>query len=155
MLNTGIEPVAREAIADGLVQVLAETYALYQTTHLYHWNVRGPQFNTLHTLFGTQYAALWAALDEIAERIRALDVLAPSHATLAERVTLKPDNDPSPTATAMLKALLAGQEAVVRAARACLRVAADAGDEATADLMTARCAAGEKDAWMLRALLSE
>jgi starvation-inducible DNA-binding protein len=154
-LNTGIEPAARDAIADGLTQVLAETYALYQTTHLYHWNVRGPHFGPLHELFGRQYAALWAALDEIAERIRALDVLAPSHATLAMRATLKPGNDAAPSATAMLTTLLAGQEAVVRAARACLRVAADAGDEATADLMTERCAAGEKDAWMLRAHLAE
>jgi starvation-inducible DNA-binding protein len=151
-IDTGLKPEDREKIADGLIQVLSDTYALYQQTHLFHWNVTGPQFNSLHVFFGTQYNELWLVLDEIAERIRALDVMAPSHAEMAKRTSLNLSNDPSPTAEAMIATLLAGQEAVVRVARKVLRLAADAGDEATADLMTARCAAGEKAAWMLRAL---
>jgi starvation-inducible DNA-binding protein len=87
----------------------------------------------------------------LAERIRALGVHAPTHADLAKITTLPVDNDPAPSEDAMLAALLAGQELVVRSARECLQKAEQAGDQATADLMTERCAAGEKAAWMLRA----
>jgi starvation-inducible DNA-binding protein len=153
-MNTGIAAADREAIADALVQTLADTYALYQKTHLYHWNVQGPRFGPLHQMFGDQYAALWAALDEMAERIRALGVLAPTHGDMAKRTAIATDNDPSPSEDAMLRALLEGNEAVVRSARACLRIAADRDDDATADLMTERCTQGEKAAWMLRAHLS-
>lgn len=153
-IDIGIAGDDRAQIADGLAQVLADSYALYQKTHLYHWNVQGPRFGPLHQLFSDQYNELWAALDEIAERIRALGVLAPTHADLSARAQIAADNDPSPSEDAMLRGLLSGQEALVRSARAALRLAADAGDEATADLMTERCAAGEKAAWMLRAHLA-
>jgi starvation-inducible DNA-binding protein len=153
-IDIGIASEDRTRIADGLAQVLADSYALYQKTHLYHWNVRGPRFGPLHQLFSDQYNELWTALDEIAERIRALGVLAPTHADLMSRAQVAIDNDPAPSEDAMLRGLLAGQEAVVRSARATLRLAADGGDEATADLMTERCAAGEKAAWMLRAHLA-
>lgn len=151
--ETGIDAAARARIADALAQVLADTYALYQKTHLYHWNVQGPRFGPLHEMFSTQYTALWTALDLIAERIRALDVLAPTHADMMKRTTVPADNDPAPSEDAMLRALLAGHEAVVRAARACITIADDGDDDATADLMTERCAEGEKVAWMLRAHL--
>lgn len=147
----GIEEPARVAVAEALAQTLADTYALYQKTHLYHWNVQGPRFAQLHALFETQYRELWDALDEIAERIRALGVLAPTHTELAKRTQLAIDNDPAPSEDAMLRGLAIGQEAVVRSARAALKVAEEAGDQASADLMTERCAAGEKTAWMLRA----
>lgn len=152
-IDIGIAKDDRARIADKLAQVLADSYALYQKTHLYHWNVQGPRFGPLHQLFSDQYNELWTALDEIAERIRALGVLAPTHADLMSRAQVATDNDPAPSEDAMLRGLLAGQEAVVRSARAALRLAADGGDEATADLMTERCAAGEKAAWMLRAHL--
>lgn len=152
--NTGIATEARHAIADALAQVLADSYALYQKTHLYHWNVQGPRFGPLHQLFADQYNELWAALDEIAERIRALGVFAPSHGQMAARTLISTANDASASEDAMLKALLEGQEAVVRSARKALKLAADHDDDATADLMTERCAAGEKAAWMLRAHLS-
>jgi starvation-inducible DNA-binding protein len=152
-INTGLEANSRTAIAEALSQVLADSYALYQKTHLYHWNVQGPRFGPLHQLFSDQYNELWTALDEIAERIRALGVLAPTHADLAARTHVAPDNDRAPSEDAMLRGLLEGQEAVVRSARSALRIAADADDDATADLMTERCAAGEKAAWMLRSHL--
>jgi starvation-inducible DNA-binding protein len=153
--DIGIKKKDREKTVDALIQVLADTYALYQKTHLYHWNVQGPRFASLHVLFEGQYNALWAALDEIAERIRALGALAPTHADLAKRATLALDNDPAPDEDAMIRTLLSGQEAVVKSARACLRIADDAGDDSTADLMTERCTQGEKAAWMLRAHLVE
>jgi starvation-inducible DNA-binding protein len=152
--NIGIESADRDAIATSLVQVLADSYALYQITHLFHWNVEGPRFGPLHQLFSDQYNEIWVALDEIAERVRALGVIVPSHSTLSALTQIPAANDECPSEDAMLKSLLGGQEAVVRSARAALRVAADRGDDASADLMTERCAAGEKAAWMLRAHLS-
>jgi starvation-inducible DNA-binding protein len=151
--DIGIKKKDREKTVEALSQVLADTYALYQKTHLYHWNVRGPRFGQLHTLFEGQYNALWAATDSIAERIRALGALAPAHAELAKRATVALENDPNPDEEAMLRGLLQGQETVVKSARACLRIAEDAGDDASADLMTQRCIDGEKAAWMLRAHL--
>ena len=76
-LNTGIAPQDRETIAAGLSRLLADSYTLYLKTHNFHWNVTGPQFNTLHLMFEGQYTELAAAVDEIAERIRALGVKAP------------------------------------------------------------------------------
>ena len=60
----------REKIAAGLSRLLADSYTLYLKTHNYHWNVTGPQFNTLHQMFEVQYTELATAVDEIAERIR-------------------------------------------------------------------------------------
>lgn len=153
--DIGIAKKKREAVAEALIQTLADTYALYQRTHLYHWNVQGPRFGALHTMFETQYNELWTALDLIAERIRALGVFAPSHADIAKRAGVPADNDPAPSAEAMLKALTTGNETVVKSARKALEAAEEAGDQASADLMTQRCAAGEKAAWMLRAHLAE
>lgn len=152
--DTGIDAEARTKIADALAQVLADSYSLYQKTHLYHWNVQGPRFGPLHQLFSDQYNELWTALDKIAERIRALGVFAPTHGQMAARTTIPTANDVSASEDAILKALLEGQEAVVRSARRALKLAAEHDDDATADLMTERCAAGEKAAWMLRAHLS-
>lgn len=152
--DIGIGRKKREAVADALAQVLADTYALYQKTHLYHWNVQGPRFGSLHALFGAQYNELWTALDPMAERIRALGVMAPTHGEIAKRSTVVADNDAAPGEDAMLRALLAGNETVVKSARTALEVADGAGDQATADFMTERCAAGEKAAWMLRAHLA-
>jgi starvation-inducible DNA-binding protein len=151
--DIGISDDNRAHVADALAQVLADTYALYQKTHLYHWNVQGPRFIALHEMFGKQYDALWTSLDEIAERIRSLGVLAPTHADLAKRTSLAADTDPAPSEDAMIAALLAGNETLIQSARAALHAAAAAGDEASADLMTTRCADLEKTAWMLRAHL--
>lgn len=153
--DIGIAKKKREAVADALVQTLADTYALYQKTHLYHWNVEGPRFGALHLLFETQYNELWTAIDLIAERVRAVGVYAPSHADMAKRTAIAPDNDPAPSADAMLKALLNANEAVVKSAKAAIKAAEAADDPATADLMTQRSAVSEKAAWMLRAHLVE
>ncbi len=153
-MSTDIPAKQRETSADALGQALADTYALYQRTHLFHWNVQGPRFGTLHLLFETQYNELWLALDLIAERIRALGVPVQSHADMTARATLGVDQDPSPGEDGMLKGLLKGNEAVVKSCRAALHAAEKAGDDAGADLMTQRVAAGEKAAWMLRSHLA-
>ena len=76
-INIGISSEDRQNIAEGLARLLADSYTLYLKTHNFHWNVTGPMFNTLHLMFETQYTELATAVDEIAERIRALGVAAP------------------------------------------------------------------------------
>jgi starvation-inducible DNA-binding protein len=153
-MDIGIDAKDRKKVAAGLEQVLADTYTLYAKTHGYHWNVEGPRFSSLHTLFETQYNELWKALDLIAERMRALGLYAPSGENIGERSHIKADNG-VPSDEQMLANLVTGNEAVVKAARETLETAEDAGDQATADLMTQRIAAGEKAAWMLRAHLTK
>ncbi|MEZ5939429.1 MAG: Dps family protein [Hyphomonadaceae bacterium] len=149
-MDIGIEEKARKQIAGALEQVLADTYALYAKTHGYHWNVEGPRFNSLHTMFEAQYRDLWGALDLIAERIRSLGYYAPMGESIGSKSQLSADNS-VPDADQMVANLVKGHEAVVRSARAALKQAEEAGDQATADLMTQRVAEGEKTAWMLRA----
>lgn len=76
-IDIGINALEREKIAGGLSALLADSYTLYLMTHNFHWNVTGPMFNTLHLMFMAQYTEQWAALDLIAERIRALGHAAP------------------------------------------------------------------------------
>lgn len=152
-IDIGLNDNARQTSADALRVLLAETYALYSKTHGYHWNVTGPRFNELHAMFMTQYNELWLALDEIAERIRALGHFAPSSAgEMVEAASIKPDNG-IPDAGDMVSNLAKGHEAVSRAAKAGLKIAEDNADVVTADLMTQRANIAEKTAWMLRASL--
>ena len=152
-LNTGFSPKQRTEIAAGLNKVLADSYALYLKTHGYHWNVRGPNFQSLHVLLEGQYTEEWAALDQIAERIRALGELAPQgYAAFGNLSSIK-DGDADQDWEAMLKELLADTETVIATLRGAFPVADEAGDEATTDLITQRLQAHEKHAWMLRATL--
>lgn len=150
-IDIGMSDKARKASADALKDLLGETYALYVKTHGYHWNVTGPRFNSLHTMFMTQYTELWTALDELAERIRALGHFAPgSSGEMMERATIKPDNG-VPDADEMVKNLAAGHEAVARAAKKGIAIAEEADDPVSVDLFTQRAQIAEKTAWMLRA----
>ena len=140
-------------VVKALEQALADTYALALKTQNYHWNVEGPTFYGLHNLFEEQYTELAAAVDEIAERIRALGYAAPaSFAAYSAMATIgQGDNDVVPSATAMVKTLQKDHEAANATVRKAFDAADAAGDEATADLMVERRAAHEKTAWMLRA----
>jgi starvation-inducible DNA-binding protein len=150
-IDIGLTETQREASVGALKQLLGETYALYAKTHGYHWNVTGPRFNELHAMFMTQYTELWAALDEIAERIRALDHFAPgSPGEMTDLATIKPDNG-IPDAGDMVANLAKGHEAVSRAAKKGLKIAEETGDAVSADLFTQRAQIAEKTAWMLRA----
>ncbi|MEZ5559108.1 MAG: Dps family protein [Pseudomonadales bacterium] len=152
-INIGIPAAQREAIAGGLSRLLADTYTLYLKTHNYHWNVTGPQFATLHGLFETHYTELALAVDQIAERIRALGHRAPgSYREYAALSSITEDDD-HPGAREMVQRLVAGQEAVVRTARSIFPTVESASDEPTADLLTQRMQVHEKNAWMLRSLL--
>ena len=151
--NIGIARKDREAIAKQLSKLLADTYSLYLKTHSFHWNVTGPQFNSLHAMFETQYNALWLAADEIAERIRTLDVFAPgSYSQFARLGSIKEETG-VPEWKAMVGQLVDGHEIVAHTARQAIKLADKAGDEGTADLLTGRLKEHEKTAWMLRALL--
>lgn len=153
-IDIGIPEKKRKAIARGLSRLLADTYTLYLKTHNYHWNVTGPMFNTLHLMFEAQYNELALAVDTIAERIRALGYPAPgSYQAYAKLTVIKEEND-APAAETMIRRLVAGQEAVARTAREIFPLADDAADEPTADLLTQRMQIHEKNAWMLRSLIS-
>lgn len=155
-IDIGISTKDREAIASGLSRVLADTYTLYLTTHNFHWNVTGPMFNTLHTMFMAQYTELWNAVDPIAERIRALGVAAPgSYAQFGKLSSIADAPSQPPKALQMVQILVAGHEAVARTARGVFTLATDADDQPTADLLTQRLDIHEKTAWMLRSLLEE
>jgi len=133
------------------LRMAANSYSLYFKTHSYHWNVEGPHFKQLHDIFETQYTELWNAVDDIAERIRALDDYAPStHASLAKLSSIEEKETP-PHWKEMIGDLARGNELLAKNAREVLRIAEDAGDDATADLVTPRITHHEKTAWMLRA----
>ncbi|NIN37098.1 MAG: DNA starvation/stationary phase protection protein [Gammaproteobacteria bacterium] len=153
-INIGIKEKDRKAIADGLSRVLADSYTLYLKTHNYHWNVTGPMFNTLHLMFEQQYTELATAVDEIAERIRALGVYAPgSYKAFAKLTDIEEETD-VPAAEEMVKRAVDGQETVVRTVREVFKLVDAANDEATADLLTRRMQVHEKNAWMLRSLIN-
>ncbi|SCK34582.1 starvation-inducible DNA-binding protein [Variovorax sp. HW608] len=156
VINIGIERQDRAAIAEGLSRVLADTYTLYLTTHNFHWNVTGPHFNSLHAMFMAQYTELWGATDVIAERIRALGHYAPGSYAEFGRIATVPDVPQTPPkAMEMVRILVKGHETVSRIAREFIPVAEDAGDDPSADMLTARCTVHDQTAWMLRSLLED
>jgi starvation-inducible DNA-binding protein len=155
-ISIGIRDKDRAAIAKGLSRLLADTYTLYLTTHNFHWNVTGPMFNTLHTMFMEQYTELWNAVDPIAERIRALGHPAPgSYGQYGKLSSLRDAPADPPQAFEMVRILVEGHEAVARTARSVFALAEKANDQPTADLLTQRLDIHEKAAWMLRSLLEE
>jgi starvation-inducible DNA-binding protein len=152
-INIGIDENERQEIAQGLSRLLADTYTLYLRTHNFHWNVKGPMFQTLHLMFEGQYNELALAVDQIAERIRALGFPAPgTYAEFIELSSIKEERG-VPSATKMIELLVEGQEAVIRTARSIFPVVDRNHDEPTADLLTQRMQIHEKTAWMLRSLL--
>ena len=153
-IDIGISDQQRETIAEGLSALLADTYTLYLKTQNFHWNVTGPMFVTLHQLTETQYTELALAVDEVAERIRALGVTAPGSWNQFSALSSLNEETGVPSAEDMIRQLVADQEAVARTARAVLPKADKAGDQPSADLLTRRLDVHEKNAWMLRSLVS-
>lgn len=155
-IKIGISAQDRQDIAAGLSRLLADTYTLYLTTHNFHWNVTGPMFNTLHTMFMGQYTELWNAVDPVAERIRSLGHFAPGSYAQFGKLTSLPDVPAiPPKAVEMIRILVEGNEAVARTARELFPLADKASDEPTADLLTQRLTVHEQNAWMLRSLLED
>jgi len=154
-MDIGISAGDRGKIAKGLSALLADSYTLYLMTHNFHWNVTGPQFNSLHAMFMTQYTEQWNALDQIAERIRALGFPAPG--TYKEFVALASiqEVEGQPKANDMVRHLIGAHETTARTARSLFDTVDAANDQPTADLLTQRLDVHEKTAWMLRSLLEE
>lgn len=144
---------ARREVAEGLSRVLADSYALYLKTHNYHWNVEGPKFRALHLMFEEQYNELAGAVDQIAERIRALGHYAPGSYTQFSRLASIKDEEGVPSADDMVRKLADDGETVQRTIRRLLPSAQEAGDEVTAGLLVDRLAVHEKTIWMLRSML--
>lgn len=152
-IDTGLTKAERSAVAEQLSKVLADSFAVYLKTHGYHWNVRGPEFFSYHNLLEQQYRDIWAALDDIAERIRALGEFAPQAKSTFANLTSIKDGEPDQDAPAMLNELMKDHETLIATCRAALTVADDDGDDVSVDLITQRLAAHEKFAWMLRSTL--
>lgn len=147
----GISAADLDSINTGLAQALAETFTLFVKTQGYHWNVTGPTFHSLHEMFEEQYIDLREAADDLAERMRALGAAAPGSFTEFLKLATIKDSAPTAEANQMVKNLAADHESLARIIRPLVEVAEEAGDAATADLLTARLAAHEKHAWMLHA----
>lgn len=154
-IDIGISDKSRKEIADGLSRLLADTYTLYLKTHNYHWNVTGPMFQTLHLMFEQQYNELALAVDEIAERIRALGHVAPGTYKAYSKLSSIKEEDGIPDAKDMIRNLVKAHERTAKTAREVFPAADKASDEPTADLLTTRMQSHEKTAWMLRSLLEK
>ena len=157
-IDIGLSAGERRKIAEGLGHMLADAFTLYLKTHNFHWNISGPMFNSLHVMFEGQYTEQWTALDEIAERMRALGYNAPgSYPEFIKLGSIKEEPGLADAADwrEMVRQLVVGNEAVCRTARKALKTADDAGDDPTVDLMTQRLQTHEKYAWMLRSLLED
>lgn len=154
IIDIGIAPQDRTRAAQSIGKLLADTYTLYLKTHGYHWNVEGPHFQQLHTLFMEQYVEMWGAVDDLAERIRALGEFAPSSYSQMALLSSIGEESERPDWQAMVANLARGHEQVAKTARQSLRLAEEIGDDATADVVTPRVTLHEKAAWMLRASAS-
>ena len=155
-IHIGLSAGDRRKISEGLGHMLADAFTLYLKTHNFHWNISGPMFNSLHVMFEGQYTEQWNALDEIAERMRALGYNAPgSYPEFIRLGSIKEEPGLADAADwrEMVRQLVVGNEAVCKTARKVLKTADGAGDDPTVDLMTQRLNIHEKNAWMLRSLL--
>ncbi|MGX5173522.1 Dps family protein [Aliikangiella sp. IMCC44653] len=151
-IDIGINESNRLSIAQELKALLADSYTLYLQTHNFHWNVTGPQFRELHLMFEEHYTELAVAVDDIAERIRTLDVAAPGTYKEFARLSSIDEVEGVPEATEMVDILTKSHEQVVKTCRKVLMLAQEANDESSAALVSDRMRIHEKTAWMLRAL---
>ncbi|MGF1530110.1 MAG: Dps family protein [Puniceicoccaceae bacterium] len=145
--------ISGSKVIPALRQVVADSYALLGQTHLCHWNVRGPSFFALHNAFEEQYTELFQAVDEIAERIRALGAFAPGGLGTLSQMAGFPEIPEDSTAEVMVTKLLESHQKTIEAIGEAREAAADSGDKETEDLMIARIQVHEKTSWMLRSYL--
>ncbi len=140
-------------LANSLNQVLADSYALMALTHLAHWNVEGRSFFGLHAAFQTQYEELFEAIDEIAERVRALGPYAIGGlGTFAQKARMKEFVSPL-GAEAYVRALIEANEKLLADAAQARDLAGEANDAESQDLMIGRITLHQKTVWMLKSFL--
>ncbi|WP_319529915.1 DNA starvation/stationary phase protection protein [uncultured Cohaesibacter sp.] len=154
-IDTGLETAYRKDMSEALSDILGATYKLTIISHIYHWNVVGPLFKSLHELTEEHYNDLFAAADVIAERIRALDSLAPVKQLSFETFVPERSDIKDLKAYDMIVDLIGMHESLVRTMRRAAAVAGEHGDVVTEDMLTARLTFHEKALWMLRAISAE
>tara|TARA_R110001592_G_scaffold29350_5_gene106527 strand:- start:480 stop:920 length:441 start_codon:yes stop_codon:yes gene_type:complete len=142
--------MSNKPTAHALKIVLADSYALYLKTHNYHWNVEGANFRALHLMFEGQYTDLAIAVDDIAERIRALGEKAPGTFSAFSKLSSIKEGDENASAASMIKELANSQDTIIGSLKNALDVAQKANDEVTAGLLIDRMGVHEKAAWMLK-----
>lgn len=151
--ETGMNEEQRASVSGALSKVLADTYLLYLKTQDFHWNYNGIEFYEFHLLFEKQYEELADAIDEIAERIRALGFFVEGATDAFKRISsIKEERRVIPSHE-MVEQLLQGHETVIRELRNLSKLAEKHNDPATVDLMGRRLNIHEKFAWMLRSSL--
>lgn len=151
-IDIGLTDSDRTCVSNGLKHLLADSYTLYLQTHNFHWNITGPQFRELHLMFEEQYTELAIAVDDIAERIRALGALAPGTYKAFSKLSAIKEVDEVPSAQKMLVLLVQGHEQLIKTCRSTLQLAQSANDESSASLISDRMRIHEKTAWMLRSM---
>lgn len=152
-LNTGLSDKYRENMSDTLSGLLASSYSLTIKSQVYHWNVVGPLFKPIHELTEHHYNDLFAAIDIIAERIRALGHLTPMHQRLMSNMITTGKAGGEITPAAMIQDLVSSHEAIVRQMRDATGKAGEACDVVTEDMLTERLNFHEQAIWMLRSIL--
>jgi starvation-inducible DNA-binding protein len=152
-INIGISEEDRKSIVGGLERLLADSYMLYLKTLYFHWNVTGPMFQPLHDVFEAQYQEMLVAVDDMAERIRALGFPAPGTFTQFNRLTSITEDTSVPDTETMIKVLVQDHETVIRTARQVAGIVRQTEDEGSMDLIIKRMEVHEKTAWMLRSFL--
>lgn len=147
--------MSNKPVIEGLKKVLADSYALAVKTQNYHWNVEGRHFQGLHTLFEAQYTEIFTAIDEIAERIRALGEKSPGSFTAFNKLKTIADGNPDLDENAMVKDLYESHQQLLATVKEAFGPTEKAGDEGTIDLYVGRIRAHDKHAWMLKSMLPE
>ena len=153
-IDTGISRESLQKIANILNDDLADEYVLLTKTKNYHWNVEDPRFNDLHKFLDEQYQQLSAAVDEIAERVRAVG--GRTRATLKEFINssqIREDVGSYPNADTMLGNLLSDHETIIKTLRKNINECQELNDEGTANFLTDKMEEHEKMAWMLRSFI--
>lgn len=144
----------RRALGDLVLQAVSDSYVLMVKTQAVHWNVTGPLFKPVHDLTEDQYNDLFAAIDDLAERIRALGFKAPmSYTAMQQATSIEPFTKDAPTAGEMIAELAADNDTLARRLVTGIEAASEEGDPATEDILTERLRAHQKAAWMLRAMV--
>lgn len=153
-IQNGLDKASRQALGEKLYHVLADTYAIYLKTQQFHWNIRGRQFYAWHLMFEKQYEELASAIDELAERIRALGLFVDASFQAFHKASSIKDEGKLLTAEDMVYALLCAHESLSSKLRELGDAAGDASDHATVDLIGRRLGVHEKFSWMLRESLA-
>ncbi len=153
-VNTGLSNSYRENISETLSEILAMSYSLTIKSQIYHWNVVGPLFKPIHELTEEHYNNLFAAIDVIAERIRALGHLTPMHQSLVSKMIGNDEAGDEITPEAMIEDLVSSHEEVIRKMRDAIGEAGKSSDVVTEDMLTERLNFHEQAIWMLRAIIA-